>query len=689
MSATAAGRWHRGELEAQARAGVAAARSTAVSQFLRPFLNEQHRAFWPQLPFVVAGAVDDEDRPWATILEGGPGFVRVPDEHRLRIAAAPAVDDPARPGLAQDRPVGLLGIQLETRRRNRMNGRVVGVDWEASVLPDRGAHADSLDLEVGVSFGNCPKYIHTRTLAPVDEAAWAPRPAEALDGLDDAARAAIARASAFFVASYADEDGRGVDVSHRGGRPGFVGVEQDADGEWLVIPDFAGNQFFNTLGNLLASGRAGLLFPDFETGDVLQLSGAAEVVFEGPRVAAFPGAERLWRVRPERVVRRRGALRWRGAVDEASPFVEPTGTWLEARAAAAAAAPSGWRAFEVARVVDEAASVRSFHLRPVDASGAVAGEAGMHVVLRLPGEDGGPPLVRSYSLSRLPADGMLRISVKADGAGSRAFHRRLVSGARVELRGPQGEFTLAPGPARPVVLVSAGIGITPMLAMAEHLVAGDAAAGRPRPIHFVHGARDGAAMPFGAELATLRERSGGRLRVLRAFSRPREADVEGRDFERRGRVGIDLLATLPGLADADVYLCGPAAFMQALHDDLRAAGLADERLHAEAFGPASLRRSGGAPAAAPATGAVPVRFVRAGVGATWRPGEGTLLDLAERAGLQPEWGCREGSCGSCRTRLSAGAVAYPDRVPPAGPADSALICCAVPAAGAPALALDL
>jgi ferredoxin-NADP reductase/predicted pyridoxine 5'-phosphate oxidase superfamily flavin-nucleotide-binding protein len=678
VSATTAGRWHRGELAAQARAGVDPARSAAVAAFLRPFLNEQHRAFWPLLPFVVAGAVDDEDRPWATILEGGPGFVRVPDERHLRLAAAPAADDPARPGLAAGRPVGLLGIQLETRRRNRMNGRIVGAD------------AGALELEVGVSFGNCPKYIHTRTPAPVDAAAHAPAPAEAMDGLDDEARAAVARARTFFVASYADEDGRGVDVSHRGGRPGFVGLERDADGEWLVIPDFAGNQFFNTLGNLLASGRAGLLFPDFESGDVLQLSGAADVLFDGPRVAAFAGAERLWRVRPERVVRRRGALRWRAAVDEVSPFVAPTGTWAEARAAATPAAAPGWRAFEVVQVVDEAAAVRSFHLKPVDAAAPVAGEAGMHVVLRLPGEDGAPPLVRSYSLSRLPADGGLRISVKADGAGSRAVHRRLVPGTRVELRGPQGEFTPGPASQRPVVLASAGIGITPMRAMAERLVADDLAAGRRRAIHFVHGARDGAAMPFGAELAALRERADGRLHLLRAFSRPRPADVEGRDFERRGHVDIALLAALPALADADVYLCGPALFMQELYDDLRAAGLADERLHAESFGPASLRRTGAPPAPVAAAGPVPVRFLRAGVEATWRSGEGTLLELAERAGLQPEWACREGSCGTCRTRVAAGAVAYPDRAPPAGPAGSALICCAVPAAGAAdGLALDL
>lgn len=308
-----AGPWHRGELAAQALAGVDPARSAAIAPFFRPFLNEQHLAFWPQLPIVVAGAVDDGGLPWATILEGGPGFASAPDDRHLRVAAEPAADDPARAGLAPGKSIGLLGIQLETRRRNRLNGRIVGAG-------DCG-----LDVEVGVAFGNCPKYIHTRALAPVDDAAFAPAPAETSAGLDDAARAAIAGAGVFFVASYADEGARGVDVSHRGGRPGFVAT----DGDWLTIPDFSGNQFFNTLGNLLATGRAGLLFPDFATGDMLQLSGVAEVLYDDPRQAAFAGAERLWRVHAERVVRRRGALRWRGAVAEVSPFVARTGVWAE------------------------------------------------------------------------------------------------------------------------------------------------------------------------------------------------------------------------------------------------------------------------------------------------------------------------------------------------------------------------
>ena len=305
--------WHRGELLAQALAGVDPAHALRVAPFLRDHLNEQHAAFYPRLPFLVAGAVDADGRPWATLLEGLPGFLSVPDAHHLDVRAQVADDDPARPGLVAGGAVGLLGIELPTRRRNRLNGRI------------SAATEGRLTVEVDRAYGNCPRYIHTREL---DWVVARPEAAQVLDVLDDDARSAIRGAGMFFVASYVDDaGGRQVDVSHRGGRPGFV----DVDGDVLTIPDFPGNRFFNTLGNLVANPRAGLVFPGFESGDLLQVSGAAEVLFDRPSAADFEGAERFWRVRVERVVRRRGALRWRGAVQDPAAEVEPTGTWDEVR----------------------------------------------------------------------------------------------------------------------------------------------------------------------------------------------------------------------------------------------------------------------------------------------------------------------------------------------------------------------
>jgi hypothetical protein len=255
----------------------------------------QHRTFFEALPFVAVASLD-RGWPSATLLAGEPGFVAAPDPYTLRISALLDPDDPAHAPLAAGQRAGLLGIDLATRRRNRANG----------VIASSGS--EGLVLEVQQSFGNCPQYIHPREVRP---AAIAAHPAtETLARLDGPARGLIARADTFFVASAAhlDDAEGGVDVSHRGGAKGFVRVE----GDTLRIPDFPGNRYFNTLGNLVANPRAGLLFVDFEQGDLLHLQGTTSILWEGAEVDAVPGAERLWQVRVERAFWKRGALplRW-------------------------------------------------------------------------------------------------------------------------------------------------------------------------------------------------------------------------------------------------------------------------------------------------------------------------------------------------------------------------------------------
>lgn len=308
--------WHEGERRLQQHAGVAARMAQIGPKVIRGHMPDQHREFFAQLPFLVAGAVDGNGYPWAGILEGEPGFATSPDPHTLRVAAMPDADDPLRQGLGPGKAVGLLGIELHTRRRNRMNGRIAAWDGKR------------FDVTVAQSFGNCPQYIQSRDF--YFSRAPSMRFAAALperNGLDAAARALISASDTFFVASYVGRDdaegGPAVDVSHRGGKPGFVRVEGDV----LTIPDFSGNRFFNTLGNLVANPVAGLLFIDFERGDVLQLCGRAEVVLDDPAIAAFEGAERLWRVHVRRAVRRPGALALRWRFDAYSPTALATGQW--------------------------------------------------------------------------------------------------------------------------------------------------------------------------------------------------------------------------------------------------------------------------------------------------------------------------------------------------------------------------
>lgn len=271
--------WHRGELIAQTLSG---AEHVPGGAGIRPFMPDQHRDFFASLPFMVAATLDDAGAPMATLLTGRPGFISSPDPETLAIAAHSA--DPAGKRLVAGAPVGLLGIQPDTRRRNRANGVVEQVD------------EDGLTIEVKQSFGNCPQYIHPRHVM-VDRRAVID--AEPFAGLDARARKQIAAADTFFVATTSgpDVENGGVDVSHRGGPPGFVRIEGDV----LVIPDYRGNRYFNTLGNLLLEPRAALLFVDFAAGELLQLQGTAEVAWEEHDL---PGAERTWRFKP--------ASGWRG-----------------------------------------------------------------------------------------------------------------------------------------------------------------------------------------------------------------------------------------------------------------------------------------------------------------------------------------------------------------------------------------
>lgn len=305
--------WHRGEREIHDRLGVGERMEVIGPKVIRDYMPDQHRELFAKLPDIFVGAVDGDGQPWASIVEGEPGFIRSPDATHLVVGGLPDAGDPVSTLLAAGAPIGMLGLEFATRRRNRMNGHVVAVDRTA------------FSVEVEQSYGNCPQYIQTREAMSSLREPPSAGAVETFDVLDTEAAALIAAADTFFVATYADTEalGRQVDVSHRGGRTGFVRVE----GNLLTIPDFSGNRFFNTLGNILATGRAGLLFIDFRRGDILQVTGAASIDFDSDRIDTLQGAERLWRVRVERAIRRRGALRRRLLLREFSPNSLMTGSW--------------------------------------------------------------------------------------------------------------------------------------------------------------------------------------------------------------------------------------------------------------------------------------------------------------------------------------------------------------------------
>lgn len=301
--------FHEGEIALQQRTGAHERVAATAAQFIRDHMPEQHRELFAALPALLVGSVDAEQRPWASMLVGQPGFMHAPDPRHLVVAARPLAGDPLRPALRVGQPLGLLGLQAQTRRRNRLNGTLVAAD-EAGFT-----------LRVDLSFGNCPQYIHPRTHHWAEPSAAADdAPAVGDAPLDAAALALLAAADTCFIASAVPQaqgfgGARGVDVSHRGGPPGFVRVEQRDGRTRLTLPDYRGNFMFNTLGNIALNPRAGLLFFDPARGDLLQLSGSARILWDEALLPAFPGAQRLLEIGVERSRWHRGGLplRWSAA----------------------------------------------------------------------------------------------------------------------------------------------------------------------------------------------------------------------------------------------------------------------------------------------------------------------------------------------------------------------------------------
>ena len=310
--------FHAGEVLLQEKAGLAERMAELGTRVVRRFMPDQHREFFTQLPCLIVGALDGEQQPWATILSSPAGFIASPDSVSLSIAALPSAQDPLADRLLPGAPVGLLGFQAHTRRRNRANGTVVTLD------------ADRVAVHIHESFGNCPKYIQAREARPVQIATEAL--ARRAPGLDKAARRIVASADTFFIASAHPDAGRqagyGVDVSHRGGKPGFVKIERlEDDRDRLLIPDFAGNFFFNTFGNIVLNPRVGLLFIDYATHDLLHIAGRAELILDGPAIDTYAGAERLLSVIVDQAILRRDALPLDWSEAATSPFLEHTGQW--------------------------------------------------------------------------------------------------------------------------------------------------------------------------------------------------------------------------------------------------------------------------------------------------------------------------------------------------------------------------
>ncbi|MDP9339225.1 MAG: MOSC and FAD-binding oxidoreductase domain-containing protein [Acidobacteriota bacterium] len=356
----------------------------------------------------------------------------------------------------------------------------------------------------------------------------------------------------------------------------------------------------------------------------------------------------------------------------------PTGNAGLAPASGPPPAWPGFRKLRVSRIERESASVISLSLVPADDRPLAAALPGQFVVLRVRPEADGPALMRNYSLSDLPATDHYRVSVKQElkGAASTYLHTQVRVGNIVDVAAPRGRFTLRPGE-NPVVLLSAGVGATPVLAML-HALANESS---KREVWWLFGARNRADHPFAQEARKLVEAL-PRARSHIRYSRPDPGDRLGADFDEPGRIAVDLLEKLGVPRDADFYMCGPAAFLEDLTAGLAAWGVAPNRVNAEIFGAARTITPGIAeklpvPPHAPEgpAGSGPrVSFARSGLNACWDRKYSSLLEFAEACDVPVRWSCRTGVCHTCESGLISGSVAYqPEPLDP--PAQGNVLIC--------------
>lgn len=666
--------FHAGEQLIQQRLGVRDKMERFGHQVIRDHMPEQHREFYAQLAFVFVGHYDVEGWPWASILFNQPGFISSDDNQHLQIKTKPVTGDPLNKSLHIGNRLGLLGIELETRRRNRLSTHINSVT------------KNTIELSVDQAFGNCPQYIQQRELQCIAPESMPSKEIMDISQFDQQAKDLINNSDTFFVASYVANDSQsaseGADVSHRGGKPGFIRVDNDHS---LTIPDYLGNNHFNTLGNFVENAKAGLLFIDFSHGHILTLTGTVEILWDSADTQFFKGAERLWKFHLDhgRWLKNVLPLRWK--LENYSQNTVLTGSWKEAGAAKNAdQLKNSWQTYQVTKIVTESSTIKSFYLQtPSDQQPQF--KAGQFLTIKAIIDH--KEIIRTYTVSSAPADSELRISIKHEqgnnevsaGLFSSFMHQQMKVGDSLQVKAPTGSFFFDSISKRPALLIAAGIGITPMIAIARHVLQEAIRTRSIQPLILICSARNQAQRAFYEELNQLAESSAGHIQIFWALSQPGSHLIKGVDFHLKGRITKTWLETLIPSENCDVYLCGPNSFMQSQYNSLRELGISDRHIYAEAFGPASLKRDNIHTEPAVAEQSI-VIFTDSQLQQAWSKADGNLLEFAQAHGLKPDYGCRSGQCGACKVKLLKGKVAYQQTInAPLNP-DEILLCSAVPAA---------
>lgn len=425
------------------------------------------------------------------------------------------------------------------------------------------------------------------------------------------------------------------------------------------------------------------------------LTGTVELLWESEgEITTFKGAERAWRFTLKHGIRLKEALPFTAQFEGFSPNTLLTGNWQQANDRLASKdKDDSWQPYRVSRIEDESTVIRSFYLEPVKSHSVTEFFAGQFLTIKAVLDN--DTFIRTYTLSSTPNDNCYRISVKneLDGKVSNHLHDHIKVGDIIEAKKPRGDFFIDPTKTRPAVLIAGGVGITPMISMAEHIKNQGILTRNLRPLTIFHASKNSEQRAFFDDFQRLEKETGGHIRYYSFLSEPAYGEKPGIDFQGRGHLTADTFRQTLALDDYDFYLCGPTAFMQAMYDHLLTLGINDKRIFAEAFGPAAIKRKESnrqkVSTKDKEAEAALIHFTQSGFEQNWNKGDPTLLETAEAHGLTPEFGCRNGSCGSCATKITSGEVSYRTTPTATCAPDEVLICCAVPAKGTDTIKIDL
>jgi len=603
--------YHDGELAVQQRvneSGMARMNGAAVDETIPAGALR----FIEQQAMVVIGSVDARGQVWASVLFGQPGFVRAIDNRTVELNLSQphsAKDDPLWENLPRNPDVGLLVIELGSRRRLRINGQAKKVSAQRYLI------------DVERAYPNCPKYIQRRILKiHVEEKQRETTTVTQGTELNAAQKQLIAGADTLFVASAHPE--HGLDASHRGGHPGFVKIINNRQ---LRIPDFAGNSMFNTLGNFVSYPHAGLVFIDFERNCLLQLTGVPEILWEldDPQQETG-GTKRFWQFELSAWQEKPLALNLSWEFMDASPFIPELQQTSEDKHTLS---------LQVERIQQENDRVKSFRLRAADGGMLPEFQSGAHLQVTVTLPDGSESQ-RHYSLLSHPSDrswfeiGVLK---EAEGrGGSRYMHEQVKEGDVLEFRAPKNEFPMATH-AEHSILIAGGIGITPIHSMMHTL----ATEGKSFELHY--SAHTHARLAFRNRIEKI---AGDKAR----FYATREPDGQGNSQ----RVDLkQLLATpKPGV---HVYICGPRGMINTAREIAADNGWHASQIHFESFGAQPL----------PGDRPIQVHLARSSKTITV-PAEHSILDTLLDAGVNVAHDCKRGECSMCVTRVLKGEPEHRD-----------------------------